>query len=227
MGLREDIVGWDVVSWSRALDYWDPAFSGDPGSLHALELGCGGNGGLSLWLANKGCRVTCSGYQGVEQAARTAHRAHGVEHLIRYETVDARAIPFHETFDLVCFKSMLGRIVEGGSLEIARGVVAQILQALKPGGRLLFAENLAASRLHHALRQRWGTGKNHWRYFTIEELAGLHAGFASFEYRTFGLTSCLGRTERQRRVLGHLDACVLDRVVPDRWHYIMAGIATK
>jgi SAM-dependent methyltransferase len=227
MGLREDIVGWDVVNWSRALDYWESTLDLELAGCRALELGCGGNGGVSLWLATKGCKVTCSGYQGVEDAARTAHRAYGVEHLIRYETIDACAIPFREAFDLVCYKSVLGRIVQDGSLQVGRDVVAQIRQALKPGGRLLFAENLASTRLHHALRQRWGTGKNHWRYFTIEELVGLHAGFTTFEYATFGLTGCLGRTERQRRLLGRLDGRWLDGMVPDRWHYIMAGIATK
>jgi SAM-dependent methyltransferase len=227
MGLREDIVGWDVANWSRALDYWESTPDLDLAGCHALELGCGGNGGLSLWLATRGCKVTCSGYQGVEEAARTAHRAYGVEHLIRYDTIDACAIPFRETFDLVCYKSVLGRIVQDGPLQVGRDVVAQIMQALKPGGRLLFAENLASTRLHHALRQRWGTGKNRWRYFTVDELVELHSGFTSFEYTTFGFTGCLGRTERQRRLLGRLDRCVLDGLVPDRWRYIMAGIATK
>ncbi len=227
MGLRDDVIGWDVANWSRALDYWDSRLDLDPANRRALELGAGGNGGLSLWLANKGWSVRCTGYQGVEEAARAAHRSYGVDHLIEYATVDACAIPYREEFDLVCYKSMLGRIVQDGPLQIASGVVAQILKALKPGGRLLFAENLASSRLHHALRQRWGTGRNRWRYFTIEELDGLHAGFSSFERVSLGFTGCLGRTERQRTRLGRLDAGLLDRIVPDRWHYIMAGIATK
>jgi SAM-dependent methyltransferase len=227
MGLREDVVGWDVANWARALDYWESTLDHDLAGCRALELGCGGNGGVSLWMATKGCKVTCSGYLGVEDAARSAHRAYGVEGLISYETIDACSIPHREKFDLVCYKSMLGRIVQDGSLQVGRDVVAQIMQALKPGGKLLFAENLAATRFHHALRQKWGTGRNRWRYFTIEELAELHAGFTAFEYTTFGLTGCLGRTERQRRLLGRLDSRWFDGMVPDRWHYIMAGIATK
>ncbi len=227
MGLREDVVGWDVVNWSRALDYWESRLDLDPAGRRALELGCGDNGGLSLWLATKGYRVLCSGYQGVEEAARAAHRACRVENLIDYETIDACAIPFRETFDLICYKSVLGGIVRDGPLQVGRDVIAQVLQALKPGGKLLFAENLTSSRLHHALRQRCGAGRNRWRYFTIEELVELHAGFTSFEYATFGFTGCLGRTERQRRLLGRLDSRLLDRVVPERWHYIMAAIATK
>jgi SAM-dependent methyltransferase len=225
--LREAVVGWDVANWSRALDFWDSRLAFDPAGGRALELGCGGNGGISLWLAGKGCRVLCSGYQGVEAAARATHRAYGVESRIEYATIDACAIPHREAFDLVCYKSMLGRIVGDGSLQAARGVVAQIHRALKPGGRLLFAENLVSSGLHHALRQRWGAGKNRWRYFTIEELVELHAGFTTFEYRTLGFTGCLGRTEGQRKLLGRLDGQLLDGLVPERWHYIMAGIATK
>jgi SAM-dependent methyltransferase len=220
-------VGWDVENWSRALDYWDSRLDPDPSDCHALELGAGGNGGISLWLAAKGCRVLCSGYRGVDEASRAAHRDFALGSLIEYATVDARAIPHHEAFDLICYKSMLGRIVGDGSLQAARDVITQISRALKPGGRLLFAENLVSSGLHRALRQRWGAGKNRWRYFTIEELVELHAGFTSFEYRTFGFTGCLGRTEGQRRLLGRLDGRLLDGLVPDRWHYIMAGIATK
>jgi SAM-dependent methyltransferase len=226
-GLREAVVGWDVVNWSRALGFWESTSGLDLARCHALELGCGGNGGISLWLAAKGCRVLCSGYQGVDEAARAAHRAHGVERRIEYATLDACAIPYREAFDLVCYKSMLGRIAGDGSLSAARGVIDQIRLALKPGGRLLFAENLASSGLHRVLRRRWGAGKNRWRYFTIEELVELHAGFTAFEYTTFGSTGCLGRTEGQRRLLGRLDGHLLDRIVPARWHYIMAGIATK
>jgi SAM-dependent methyltransferase len=224
---REDIVGWDVVNWGRALDFWEARLGLNLAECRALELGCGGNGGLSLWLAKRGCKVLCSGYGGVEDAAKAAHRAHGVDRLIGYESIDARAIPFRETFDLVCYKSVLGRIEQDASLKTARDVAGQILQALKPGGRLLFAENLVSTSLHHFLRQTWGTGKNRWRYYTIDELIAAHAGFTSFEYVTFGFAGCLGRTERQRRLLGHLDRRLLDRVVPAGWHYIMAGIATK
>ena len=224
---RDAVVGWDVVNWSRALDFWDARLDFEPAGGRALELGCGGNGGLSLWLAEKGCRVLCSGHQGVDQVARATHRAHGVERRIEYATLDARAIPYRAAFDLVCYKSMLGRIAGDGSLPDARGVVEQIRQALKPGGRLLFAENLVSSGLHQVLRRRWGAGKHRWRYFTIEELVELHAGFSAFAYTTFGVTGCLGRTEGQRRLLGGLDGHLLDRIVPQRWHYVMAGIATR
>jgi SAM-dependent methyltransferase len=227
MGLPEDIVGWDVVNWSRALDYWESTLDLNLADCRALELGCGDNGGVSLWLATKGCKVLCSGYGGVKDATKTAHRAYGVESLIDYEAIDARAIPFREVFDLICYKSVLGAIVRNGSLQVARDVIAQIMQALKPGGRLLFAENLASTRLHHALRKWSGAGKNRWRYFTIDELVELHAGFTAFEYSTFGFTGCLGRSEGQRRLLGGLDGRLFDRIVPDRWHYVMSGIATK
>jgi len=58
-------------------------------------------------------------------------------------------------------------------------------------------------------------------------LVELHADFNTFEYTTFGFTGCLGRTERQRRLLGHLDIHLFDRIVPSEWHYVMAGAARK
>lgn len=227
MGLSEDVVGWDVVNWSRALDYWESTLDLKLADCRALELGCGENGGVSLWLATKGCRVLCSGHRGVSNAAKAAHRAYGVERLVHYAAIDARAIPFRGTLDLVCYKSVLGGIVRDGSLQVARDVIAQVMQALKPGGKLLFAENLVSTRLHQVLRKHSVAGKNRWRYFAIDDLAELHAGFSAFEYTTFGFAGCLGCTERQRRLLGRLDGRLFDQIVPERWNYVMAGIATK
>ena len=56
--IRSDIVQWDVATWKHALHFWTggtPALDSKTG----LELGSR-DGGLSLFLALKGCRVVCS-----------------------------------------------------------------------------------------------------------------------------------------------------------------------
>ena len=72
-GAVADIVGWDIVNWSRALRFWD-AHLGERGtSASCLELGSGAKGSLSLWLALRGNRVLCSDLGGVPEATRRTH----------------------------------------------------------------------------------------------------------------------------------------------------------
>src|SRR5713101_1652160 len=120
MAIVEDIIGWDVVNWSQALTYWDSKADHSTGGSYALELGsANNNGGLSLWLALKNCKVICSGYNGVSNEVAAIHKKHHVESLIEYARIDARSIPYKDTFDIICYKSMLGGIVAEGSMQTA------------------------------------------------------------------------------------------------------------
>lgn len=228
----KDIVGWDTVNWSQALQYWDNYFpNGNLGCLNALELGSGFNGGLSLWLALKGIKVTCSGYhqkyKGASDKAKSIHKAYGVDNLIEYQEVDATQIPYESSYDIVCYKSMLGGIVRGGKLDIAQNVIKGIYDALKPGGVLFFAENITSTWLHKVMRKKYGSGKNKWRYFTIKEIEELHKQFDVFEYQTFGFLGCFGVNELQRTVLGKIDQMLFSNVLPKNMNYILAGVAIK
>jgi hypothetical protein len=100
-------------------------------------------------------------------------------------------------------------------------------RALKPGGELFYAENLTASPAHKFLRRkfvRWGTN---WRYVSIFEMKEFLSPFSSESHATFGFTGAFGRTESQRNCLGFLDQTIFDRLVPDKWNYIIAGVAKK
>lgn len=233
--VERDILGWDVVNWSQALTFWEDKLGDRFAGLRALELGAGSAdnriavdwGGLSLWLARKGCEVVCSAYGTIAEGIKATHEKYGVMNRITYADIDARAMAREEAFDIICYKSVLGGIVGAGSLEIARTVVAEIWKALRPGGALLFAENLVGTRLHDAVRRRFGASSRGWRYFTIEEIRELHAEFSHFDYTTFGLTGCFGRSEKQRRLLGTADRTFCDKLTPESWRYVVAGIATK
>ncbi|WP_179131263.1 SAM-dependent methyltransferase [Candidatus Entotheonella palauensis] len=219
-----DIIRWDMVNWSQALRYWERGTTIDLTTCRALELGAGRSGGLSLWLALQGAEVVCSTLGEVPSQVRDTHRAYGVDAQITYESIDMRSIPYEDAFDVIVFKSVLGT-VEGGA-EQRRAAIAQIDRALRPGGELLFAENLAATSLHMALRQRFGEAKFGWHYMTIADMTCLLARFSSMRYITTGVVGALGRTSWQRNVLGRIDQWLLNALLPEAWRYIMIGIAT-
>jgi SAM-dependent methyltransferase len=223
----QDIVEWDVRNWSTALDFWTHHSAHDLGSCTALELGSR-NGGLSLWLALKGAHVVCSDVGGPTALALGKHRAAGVSHRITYESIDATDIGYDAAFDIVLFKSMLGAVGgQFGGRDAQATAVAEMYKALKPGGELLFAENLLASPIHRYLRRRYVSWASRWRYVTVPEMLVLLAPFDSVRYRTIGFSGALGRTSVQRNLLGSLDRMLLDRIVPQQWRYIMIGVATK
>ena len=85
VGIINDIIGWDVNNWSKALNYWDNKLTIDYSDCYSLELGSGSNGGLSLWLALKGSNVICSGYKEVAEEVKNIHKKYGVSKLIKYQ----------------------------------------------------------------------------------------------------------------------------------------------
>lgn len=220
-----DILSWDVRSWSTAVTYWDEHV--DWQRVHTcLEVGAG-DGGLSLWLSRKGKQVTCSDLSGVEARARPHHEAHGLAKQITYRDLDATNLGFEDTFDLVVFKSILGGIGRHGGAAAQRRAIAEMYKALRPGGVLLFAENLVGSPIHTFLRRRFVRWGATWRYVTTTELAQFLQSFSGVELLTTGVMAALGRSERQRELLARIDRAGLNTVVPARWRYIAYGIARK
>ena len=105
--LMRDIVGWDVRTWSTAVEFWDGELdSSEP--LQCMEIGAG-PGGPSLWLALQGHTVLCTNFQNTRGQAEPLHKRYGVTG-VTYEDVDATRIPFENRFDLIIFKSVLGGV---------------------------------------------------------------------------------------------------------------------
>jgi SAM-dependent methyltransferase len=223
--LSRDIVEWDVVNWSRALPFWQSQVVNDR-PLECLELGAR-RGGLSLWLALQGHSVVCSDLRDNREAAEPLHRMHGVGDRIRYENIDATAIPYADRFDVIAFKSMLGGVAFDGDIKRQAAAMQSIYRALRPGGVLLFAENLTGSPLHGILRRRFIKWNAVWRYVTIEEMLAFLEPYTDVRWRTTGVTGLLGRSNGISTLLGKLDGTVLDRVVPPASRYIMYGTARK
>lgn len=225
MDLLHDVIEWDVVNWSRALDFWRRNASLPP-PLSCLELGAR-RGGLSLWLALQGHNVVCSDLEDNSSVAGPLHDTYGVGDRITYQAIDATNIPYEDHFDVIAFKSLLGGVAWNGDARRQAAALKSMYRALKPGGILLFAENLRGSKLHQLLRKRFVKWNSVWRYVTIEEMRDYLTPFADVRYETTGVTGLCGRSPRTSKLLGRLDGMLLDRVVPPDQRYIIFGTARK
>jgi SAM-dependent methyltransferase len=168
----QDIIQWDILSWSKILRYWDAGIDYN-NVTSCLELG-GRQGGLSLWLALKGKKVICSDIYGglasnAREQAELLHGKYHVRELITYQDIDATNIPYENYFDVIVFKSIIGGIGRNDNIENQKKAFEEIYRALKPGGKLLFAENLAGSLLHKFARKKFVKWGKSWNYVSLGE----------------------------------------------------------
>lgn len=221
-----DIIGWDTATWSKALFVWNEVVSDVPGDSTALEIGAG-RGGLSLFLALKGYRVICSDIHSPEPQARAFHEKHSVAERVSYLAIDATAInlPDHSV-DAIAFKSLLTVLGKYDGKASQDKAMQEFFRVLKPGGLLLFAENLDATRLHMFLRRRFVRWGSYCRYPSLAELENYLARYSRFRLETTGFLATFGRSESQRSFLHFVDT-VIDPFVPRSNHYLALGWAQK
>jgi len=220
----KDIVQWDAGNWSLAIDFFDKHIDWSM-VQNGLELGAH-TGGLSLWLALKGKQVVCSDLDNPQSRAELLHRCHNLNH-ISYQAIDATDIPYQSYFDVIVFKSMIGGIGRNQQKHLQARAFLQIYQALKPGGYLLFAENLLGSFVHQYLRQHFVSWGDSWRYITLQECQEFLRPFKTYTLRTTGILGALGRSEFQRQWLARIDQSGLSACCPPNWHYLVYGVAQK
>lgn len=223
--LIEDIVEWDIKNWSKALDYWSKNAKVDSGELDCLELG-GRRGGPSLWLAMQGNNVICSDLESPEEQAKPLHEKYKCEDLVVYESINATDIPYENRFDIVIFKSILGGISGNGQNELKKKTIDEIYKSLKPGGKLLFAENLESSGLHRFMRKKFVNWGSRWNYLKYSEINHVFDSFEVKNFETAGFFGAFGRTEKQRKFLSFFDE-IFKFIIPKSKRYIVFGIAEK
>jgi len=220
-----DIIQWDIRAWRKALVYWENQV--DWNNVHnALELGAR-EGGLSLWLSQKGISTICSDYTNAEEGTTPLHAKYNSPLNIKYQDIDATNIPYENHFDVIVFKSIIGGIGKGDNMELQERVFKEIHKALKPGGRLLFAENLTSTILHQKLRARHNKWGGYWRYISLSELKYFLKSFHSSKIKTTGVLGTLGRNEKQKGFLARIDEISMNHITPAKWHYVGYGIAKK
>jgi len=187
-----------------------------------LEVGAR-NGGLSLYLAQKGATVLCSDLTDPRDRASPGHERWEVADRIAYREADITALPFEDgTFQLVGFKSVLGAV---STAERQARAMAEFQRVLTSGGWLLWAENLPGSPVHR-LGRRFAPWASYWRYPSLTKWRDWTAEFAESHLTTAGVGAAFGRTESQRRWLAGVDR-VVQRHCPQSWHYVVFGVARK
>lgn len=226
--LKRDIIEWDVLNWGRFIDFIEE-HSMDFEGKTVLEVGAR-NGGLSLYFALKGAKVVCSDLNGPTEQAHRLHERYGekVCDLIDYAEIDATDIPdeYWGKFDYITFKSVIGGIGSWNDIEGQKSCIACCKKCLKPGGRLIFVDNMVASPLHRLSRRlfvKWG---KRWHYETKKEIHMFFKDFRLIDERYVGYWGCFGRSEKGRNRLAKLDIC-FDRYIPDSQKYIGMYIYEK
>lgn len=227
--LLRDVIEWDTVTWGRAVSYWQAeqlnCTNVHGGGAYVLDIGSRG-GGLSLMFALMGCQVHCTDLKNPKETAGPLHQRYGVESRITYWALDALKLNEEETYDIICFKSVLGGVGHHDNYEAQQKMMYNIYRALKPGGYLFFAENVVASPLHRFLRKHFISWSRYWRYVTLEEVDELCCPFSEVWHKNFGFLGAMGRNERQRVFLGSVDR-LLDRFIPASAKYCVSVVAKK
>jgi ubiquinone/menaquinone biosynthesis C-methylase UbiE len=219
--LQNEIFQWDVKNWSKGLVLWEQYLQNAEGKT-ALTIG-EREGGMSLFLAQKGVKVTCTDINEFPESTASLHQKYNVQEKITYTQADATALPFPDNhFDVVMFKSVIGALASKEKQQLA---INELHRVLKPGGHLLFAENLAATSFHKAVRKRFIKWATYWRYLSFKKDQDLFSKFAENKFKTYGFWACFGRSEKQRRILSFPDKCSV--ILPKSWRYILFGACKK
>ncbi len=218
-----DFIQWDVQNWGKAIPFWQPYVEKLPFGGKAAAFG-EREGGLSLWLAMNEMKVECSDYTPFEETPLVLHINYQLADHIAYSQQDITAITFADnTFDCVVFKSVIGTLA---TKERQQQALDELHRILKPGGFLLFAENLEATAMHRFARKKFTNWGHRWRYLQWKEMDQMLAKFAAVEKKSLGFFATFGRSERQRNVLSKIDR-VFSPIVPKSWRYILIAACRK
>lgn len=228
--IKDDIIGWDIINWSKSFDFWSQKIDIKNKQYKCLELGAR-QGGLSLWLALNNNQVICSDVSYIDQEhelnkTKALHKKHNCDNKITYEAIDATNIPYENHFDIVVFKSVLGGVSIGSEKRMEQQAIDSIYKSLKPNGKVVFIENLEGSFLHMYARKKFVGWGSKWHYLKLIELKNLFSNYRNLSYDTVGFFGAFGKTERQRNFLGKIDSMV-ERIIPKSKRYVMIGVAKK
>lgn len=151
--LKEKILEWDYITWWKALEFWETSGIHCDKNTKVLDIGARG-GGISLYWALKGGMVHCTDLdESFIKEATQLHHEFQVGDNIVYECLDAVEMQREAEYDIICFKSVLGGIGYNNNYEKQKIAISNMYKALKPGGHLIFVENLVGTGLHTFCRK--------------------------------------------------------------------------
>ena len=218
----KDIFQWDVKTWSKAIPFWEQHLSGQS-SGKAAAFG-EREGGLSLWLLKRGFDVVCTDYNDFAEVPLKLHVTYDVDDKIDYQKQNITEPTFEDnSFDVVVFKSVIGAL---GKKELQQKALDELYRILKPGGYLLFAENMEASGLHKYARKKFTNWGHRWRYPTFNEMPEMLNKFSQVDAKTVGFFATFGRSEGQRSFLAGVDK-LFSFLVPRSKRYVMIAACKK
>jgi ubiquinone/menaquinone biosynthesis C-methylase UbiE len=227
MNCRKEYFEWDVCIWSAALPLWrNVILQKEIKNPVVMEIG-GRRCGMSLFLAKEfGFSVLCTDLENPEIVAYPFHEKHNVTHKIKYASVNCLDIPHSDdTFDFIIFKSILGALQTSDNQKRA---ISEMKRVLKPGGVLLFAENIRGSVFHVWSRNLFVSWAKSWRYvdFTKDLKNDFFKEFQKSEIYSNGFISLFCRNERLRILFNIVDKLIVF-FVPARFRYMDYGYAIK
>ncbi len=228
----KDIIQWDTINWSKALDFWESKFE-EVADKNTPILTLGErNGGLSLWLATNGYKNICSDIELPKNEVHKLHEKYHVQEFISYQNINIFNIPFEDnSFDVVVVKSVIGGLklvhtkTETMTLENQKKAITEIIRVLKPGGILLGAENMKGGLLHSIYRKLFNKNKD-WRYLSQLELEFLLADFSEVNYKNYGYLGTLFSVDFMNTIFGCIDN-FLSKIISNKSKYIGFYIAKK
>jgi ubiquinone/menaquinone biosynthesis C-methylase UbiE len=223
-------IEWDVKTWEKSLLFWeDICRKREQNMSYGLDIGSR-HGGLSLFFAQKfGSKLVCSDYGYPSEEAKILHKDYSVSNQIEYADVDCTNIPYLDnTFDFVVFKSVLGAVGRAYNDEGVEKSLSEMYRVLKPGGILLFAENLEGMILHKMARRIFVEWGQTWKYMSVPKMKNVLSGFKTHRLKSTGFLSVFvpNRFETIKNITATIDGLIFNQL-PITWKYVSYGYAIK
>jgi ubiquinone/menaquinone biosynthesis C-methylase UbiE len=174
-------------------------------------------------MASHGFDVICSDVKNPAQQADELHKPYRDQFKIEYREVNALSMPFGDnTFDVVMFKSFLGYLSQSDQNK----AIEEIRRVLKPGGILLFAENLKGSFLHRFIRHYFVSWGRNWNYITMAEVKNMTRAYSSYYYKSAGFLSLFFPNPVLKSLVYPIDVLICSGL-PAKLKYVLFGAARK
>lgn len=169
-----------------------------------------------------GGHCICSDLNGPSSEAEDLHQKYGCGERVVYEAIDATNIPekYNGFFDIIVFKSILGGVGSYENIENEEKLAKAVLNALKPGGSVLFCENMMGCSLHMYLRNKFRSYGTRWHYQSVENIKKLFSEYILVDCDFKGFLGTFGLNEGMRNILGYIDTVMFDWIIPCKYKYI-------